>query len=215
MFPKFPTIVGHSGIGTTPDGKLVGFGMIPPPYGAFAEKTVAKHYLPVPDGVDPAIAAALPASVLTSFLPLKHSAKLEQGETVLITGATVVSGKIAVQISKLLGAGRVIGTGRNESSLKLLKELGADSVIDLKQSEEKILGEFRKEVGENGINVVIDFLWGHPAELLMKSFIPTKAGFAKRRIRYVQVGEAAIPPISKKGLVRDNYYRRNVAGLGA
>lgn len=191
MFPKFPAIVGHSGIGMTPDGKLVGFGMTTPPYGSFAEKTAVKHSMPIPDGIDAAIAAALPASILTSFFPLKYTAKVEQGETVLINGATGVSGKIAIQVAKMLGAGRVIGTGRNESSLKLLKELGADAVIDLKQSDEKLSEAFKKEAGEKGYNVVIDFIWGHPAELLMKSFVPKEAGFAKRRIRYIHIGEKA------------------------
>jgi len=50
-------------------------------------------------------AAALQASDLTSLFPLKWGAKLQLGETILINGATGVSGKLAVQIAKLLGAG--------------------------------------------------------------------------------------------------------------
>jgi NADPH:quinone reductase-like Zn-dependent oxidoreductase len=199
MFPKFPAVAGHSGIGMTPDGKLVGFGMMPAPYGAFAEKTVAKHTIPIPDGFDAAIAAALPAAVLTSFLPLKFTVKLAKGETVLINGATGVSGKVAIQVAKLLGAGKVIGTGRNEAGLRLIKSLGSDSVIDLKQPDEKLLEVLEREAGEKGFDVVIDFLWGRPAELIMKSFVPKEAGFAKKRIRYVQVGEAAISQYQKKG----------------
>src|ERR1700760_1849067 len=65
-----------------------------------------------------------------SLLPLKYSAKLQPGETVLINGATGVSGRIAIQVAKMLGAGRVIGTGRNARSLELLSKLGADAVID-------------------------------------------------------------------------------------
>jgi NADPH:quinone reductase-like Zn-dependent oxidoreductase len=191
MFPQFPAIVGHGGIGTTPDGKLAAFGMMKAPYGALAEKAAVKFVVPVPEGIDAAIAAALPASILTSFLPLKYTAKLEPGETVLINGATGVSGKIAIQVAKMLGAGRVVGTGRNEASLKLLKSLGADAVIDLKQTDENLLATFEKEAGEEGYNVVIDFLWGHPAEILMKSFVPKEAGFAKRRIRYMHIGEKA------------------------
>jgi NADPH:quinone reductase-like Zn-dependent oxidoreductase len=199
MFPKFPAIVGHSGIGTAPDGKLVGFGMVGPPYGAFSEQTLAKHFIAIPDGIDVAMAAALPPSVLTSFLPLKYTAKLQPGETVLVNGATGVSGKIAVQVAKLLGAGKIIGTGRDETSLLLLKGLGADAVIDLKQPGEKLLEAFKEEAGESGYNVVIDFLWGHPAEILMRSFIPTIAGFAKRRTRYLHIGEKAGPGVNITG----------------
>jgi len=143
MYPRFPSIVGHRGVGMTSDGKLIGFGIMRSPYGSFAEKAVVKSFVPIPDGIDAAIAAAIPPSALTSFLPLKHTAKIEKGETVLINGATGVSGRMAIQIAKLLGAGRVTGTGRNE-----------------------------KEKGENGYDIVIDFLWGHPAEILMKSFVP-------------------------------------------
>jgi NADPH:quinone reductase-like Zn-dependent oxidoreductase len=58
------------GIGTTADGKLVGFGKIRSPYGAFAERTVAGFVIPLPNGMDAASAAAIPPSTLTSLLPL-------------------------------------------------------------------------------------------------------------------------------------------------
>jgi NADPH2:quinone reductase len=199
VFPEFPAIAGHGGVGVTEDGQLVGFGMMRAPYGSFAEKTVARYTIPIPEGVDAAMAAALPASVLTSYLPLNYTAKLERGETVLINGATGVSGRIAVQLARMLGAKRVIGTGRNETSLKILKELGADAVIDLKQTDEKLIATFQNEAGENGFDVVIDFIWGHPAELMMKSFVPKGIGFPKKRIRYVHIGEKAGSTISLSG----------------
>ena len=196
LFPQFPAIVGSDGIGITEEGHLVGFGKIQAPYGAFAEKTSAAHTVPIPEGIDPAKAAAIPRSALTSLLPLKYPAKLQAGETVLINGATGVSGRIAVQIAKMLGAGRVIGTGRNERSLELLTKLGADAVIDLKQSDEELSQVFTKAGGENGIDIVLDFIWGHPAEVLISTFIPKMAGFAKRRVRYVEIGEKAGSHIS-------------------
>ena len=180
----------------TEDGKLVGFGALRPPYGAFAEKAVSPHTSPIPDGIDPALAAALPRSILTSLLPLKYSARLQPGETVLINGATGVSGRIAVQVAKMLGAGKIIGTGRNEKSLKLLSKLGADTVIDISQPDENIREAFMAEDAGKKINVVVDFLWGHPAELLINTFIPKEAGFARRTIRYLQTGEKAGPHLS-------------------
>ncbi len=191
MYPQFPSIVGHRGIGATADGKLVGFYMMGSPYGAFAEKAVIKKFVPIPDGIDAAKAAAIPPSALTSYLPLKYNARLEKGETVLINGATGVSGRIAIQVAKMLGAGRVIGTGRNDKSLKLLGSLGADAIIDLKQSDEMLLEAFEKEKGENGYDIVIDFLWGHPAEILMKSFIPKDMGLPQKLIRYIPIGAMA------------------------
>ncbi len=193
LYPGFPAIVGHRGIGITETGQLVSFnlGAITPPYGSFAEKAVVKNFTPVPKGIDAATTAALPFSALTSFFPLKYTAKLQQGETVLINGATGVSGKMAIQIAKILGAGRIVGTGRNETTLQLLKGLGADAVIDLKQTDEKLLEAFEKNKGGDGYDVVIDFLWGHPAEILLKSFIPKNMGLPKKRIRYIPIGAKA------------------------
>jgi len=195
MFPEFPAIVGHGGIGTLADGTLIAFGGVKPPYGTMAEKAVVpqqfKNYMAqVPEGVDAAIAAALPASALTSFLPMKWGVKLQVGETVLINGATGVSGKIAVQIAKMLGAGRIVGSGRDDKGLQIIRQLGADAVIDLKQSDEQIIEAFTEEAGK-GYDLVLDFLWGHPTELLLKTLIPKQAGFATHRTRFIQIGQSA------------------------
>jgi NADPH:quinone reductase-like Zn-dependent oxidoreductase len=199
MFPQFPAIIGSDGIGITADGRMVGFRGIKSPYGAFAEIAAAGHITPIPDGIDPARAAAMPRSALTSLLPLKYSAKLQPGETVLINGATGVSGRIAVQVARMLGAGKVVATGRNAASLKLVKELGADEVINLEQGDAQLGEAFIAAEGPGGYDVVLDFLWGHPAEVLINTFLPKEAGFAKRSIRYLQIGEKAGSHISLHG----------------
>jgi NADPH2:quinone reductase len=195
LFPAFPAVVGHSGVGRLADGTLVSFGGVKPPYGTMAEKAVvpqqyAMYISPVPGGVAAAVAAALPASALTSILPLKYGARLQSGETVLINGATGVSGKVALQIAKLLGAGRIVGTGRDEAGLRSIMHLGADVAIDLKQPDENITEAFLQEAGK-GYDIVLDFLWGHPTELLLKTLVPKAAGFATHRTRFIQIGEAA------------------------
>src|SRR5262245_4551896 len=43
LFPQFPAVVGHSGVGTLEDGTLVFFGGVKPPYGAMAEIAVIPH----------------------------------------------------------------------------------------------------------------------------------------------------------------------------
>jgi len=191
-----PAIVGFDGIGMLEDGRLVGFGGVKAPYGAMAEKTVIPegYYVPIPEEVDAVTAAALPASALTSLFPLRWGAKLQPGETVLINGATGVSGKLAVQIAKLLGAGRIVGTGRNEDSMTKVRELGADAVIDLKQADEQLAEAFKKEAGE-GYDVILDFLWGHPTEVLIKTLVPSEIRMSKP-VRLVQIGEKAGTTIS-------------------
>lgn len=191
-----PAIIGFDGIGLLADGRLVGFGGVKAPYGSMAEKTVVpKAYtVPVPEGMDAVTAAAMPASALTSLFPLRWGAKLQPGETVLINGATGVSGKLAVQIAKLLGAGRVVGTGRNPQSMQKVLEFGADAMIDLKQSDEKLAEAFKKEAGK-GYDVILDFLWGHPTEVLITTLIPSEIGLSKP-VRLIQIGEKAGATIS-------------------
>jgi NADPH2:quinone reductase len=195
LFPRFPAVVGHSGVGSMEDGTVVAFGGVRPPYGTMAEIAVVpdeyRAFLtPVPDGVDPAVAAALPAAALTSLLPLRYGAKLQAGQSVLINGATGVSGRLAIQIARLLGAGTIVGAGRNEASLASLPALGATATIDLKASDEAVTRAFAREAGE-GYDVVLDFVWGRPAELLLETLVPEQVGFAQRRVRFIQIGQAA------------------------
>jgi NADPH:quinone reductase-like Zn-dependent oxidoreductase len=193
---KLPAIVGFDGIGMLEDGRLVGFGGVQAPYGAMAEMTVIPqgYHVPIPAGIDAVTAAALPASALTSYFPLKCGAKLQAGETVLINGATGVSGKLAVQVARLLGAGRIVGTGRNPDLLQRIRELGADAVIDLKKSDEEVMDEIQKQAGD-GYDVILDFLWGHPTELLIQTLVPHELKISKP-LRLVQIGEKAGPGIS-------------------
>ena len=200
LFPQFPAIVGHSGVGALSDGKIVFFGGTRPPYGTMAERAIvpkeyAAYATPVPEGVDPELAAALPGSTLTSLLPLKYAAKLEAGQTVLIQGATSVSGQRAVQIARLLGAGRIVSTGRDDSILRSLPDLGASAIIDLKKTDATVCEAYARESDE-GYDVILDFLWGYPTESLFNALTPTMVGFAKHRTRYVQIGQAAGPAIT-------------------
>ncbi|HEY7414366.1 MAG TPA: zinc-binding alcohol dehydrogenase family protein, partial [Ktedonobacteraceae bacterium] len=168
-----------------------------PPYGSMAEKAVLPktHCIPIPEGVDAATAATVPASTMTALFALKYGAKLQPDETVLIHGATGFAGTLAVQIAKFLGAQRVIGTGRNAAQLTKLRELGADAVIDLKQSDEALVEAFKQEAGASGYQVILDFVWGHPTELLLEALVPHELSFARRRMRFVQIGEMAGPTI--------------------
>jgi NADPH:quinone reductase-like Zn-dependent oxidoreductase len=124
---ELPVVCGIDGVGILDDGTRVYCGGPRPPYGMMAEHTVVSRAwcLPIPDGVDDVTAAALPNPALSSWLPLVWRAQLEPGETVLILGATGVAGKLAVQIARHLGAGRVVAAGRNEQVLRSLPDLAA------------------------------------------------------------------------------------------
>jgi NADPH2:quinone reductase len=95
FLPQLPAIVGFDGIGTLPDGTLVGFGRPRPPYGAVAERTVVAmmNTVPAPAGIDPAVAVVLSSGV-TGFA-VKTAAGFLPGETVLVQGATGVAGRLS------------------------------------------------------------------------------------------------------------------------
>lgn len=192
FYPSLPAVVGYGGIGSLEDGTLVSFRGIKPPYGSMAEKVVVPKAFatPIPQGITAEQAAVIPSAALSSLGPLKYAAKLQPGETVLINGATSVSGMLAVQIAKHLGAGRIIGTGRNLESGEKLKELGADAFINLNQPDEKVMEAVKKEA-RNGYDVILDYLWGHPAEVIINTFTPTALGVPGRRTRFVLIGGLA------------------------
>src|SRR5689334_14496265 len=82
FMPTLPAIIGFDGIGALDDGRLIGFAGIRPPYGAMAELVAAAYQVPVPNDINPIIAASAPSSTMTAMFPLKWGAKLQAGDTV-------------------------------------------------------------------------------------------------------------------------------------
>ena len=195
---ELPVICGTDGVGDLADGTRVLFGGPRRPFGAMAQRTVAPaaFCFPIPDSLDDATAAALPNPGVSAWLVLSQRAKVAKGETVLILGATGVTGKLAVQIAKLLGAGRVIASGRNANSLDKLRELGADATIQLNQPDDELRKAFAQQAGDRGFNVVIDYVWGRPTEVLLAAITRPEFAAINSETRLVQVGESAGPTIS-------------------
>jgi NADPH2:quinone reductase len=196
---EFPVVCGIDGVGRLEDGSRVFVAAPRRPFGAMAERTVVERVRcwPVPEGLDDTAAAALVNPGMSAWLSLAWRAKLGSGETVLVIGATGTTGKLAVQIAKLLGAGRVIAAGRNEDALAGLRTLGADSTLKTSENREELARAFAGEAGKGGFQVIIDYLWGSPTEALLAAI--TSAGFAPSHsgpMRLVQVGESAGPTIS-------------------
>ena len=110
----------------------------------------------------------------------------------MILGATGVSGKLAIQIAKRLGARRVIAAGRNPKALEKLRGLGADGIISLNQERAALVEAIRRErAAADGIDVIADYLWGPPAESLLEALTQKGLDHASARVRYVQIGSSA------------------------
>ncbi len=187
---NLPEVVGIDGAGILADGTRVYSTGIT---GMIAEKALINKnsYTVIPSGVDDRTAAALPNAVMGAALALKYRAELKAGDTVLINGATGVTGQVAVQIAKYYGAKKIIATGRNPESLNLLLQLGADEIISLKDEDEKIIHRLKDIHHVTPINSVIDYTWGHPAELMLNALKGGGLHHVSSKVRFVTVGSMA------------------------
>ena len=193
---ELPMVPGIDGVGTLEDGSRVYVTFARKPWGTMCERTVAPRarLLPLPDGVDDLQAAAIANPGMSAWLSLKERAQVQPGETVLVLGATGVAGKLALQVAKLLGAKRVLAAGRNVDAIAET----VDRIVALNEPEDQVREAFAEEAAR-GIDVVIDYLWGRPTELLLealaKGFDPT----ASRATRLVEMGESAGKTIALPG----------------
>jgi NADPH2:quinone reductase len=189
---SLPFVAGVDGVGRLADGTRVYFGSARPPFGAFAELSLASQMcIPLPGGIDDATAAGAANAAMSSWAALTARAKFAAGEGVLILGATGVSGQFAVQIAKRLGAKRIIACGRNPQALEETKSLGADAVISLDQPHDALVAALRNEVASGAVNVVLDYLWGTPAQAVLEAIAQKGLSHAAPRIRYIQIGSMA------------------------
>jgi NADPH:quinone reductase-like Zn-dependent oxidoreductase len=212
----FPFIAGVDGVGKTGDGRRVYFVLPTAPFGAMAEKTLVRisQCVELPPGLDEVTAAAIANPGMSSWAALQERAKLAKGETVLINGATGSAGGLAVQIAKYLGAGKVIVTGRNAQALENLRALGADLTIPLTADEGALEAAFEGQFGGDGVDVVLDYLWGPSAEKIL--IAGAKAGKGAVPIRFVQIGSASARNLTLPGAVlRSSAIQLMGSGLGS
>jgi NADPH:quinone reductase-like Zn-dependent oxidoreductase len=66
---------------------------------------------------------------MSAWGALRRRVPIEAGQSVLVLGATGNAGTMAVQVAKRLGAGRVVGAGRDATRLAALTSVGADVVV--------------------------------------------------------------------------------------
>jgi len=141
--PPLPYVPGCEATGRTEDGTLVyvfGEGRGSARDGFLAERVAVPEslQLPLPEGTDPVVAAALGIAGVAAWVPVAWKAKIVPGDRVLVLGGTGAVGRIAAQAAELLGADTVLAVGRNE------------------------LGRISEMFGDDGFTVCIDPVWGEP-----------------------------------------------------
>ncbi len=178
-------VIGGDGVCLLPDGaRVYALGAS----GMLADRATVERnrVVPIPVGLDDITAAARPNAVIGAAMALRFRAGIEPGDTVLINGATGFTGRVAVQIARHYGAGKIVVTGRNPQSLKELVALGADEIISIQQGDEDLIAQVHHVHLDTPIQVVIDYLWGHTAELILTA-IKGDGSFGQRT-RFVSVG---------------------------
>jgi NADPH:quinone reductase-like Zn-dependent oxidoreductase len=149
-------------------------------------------------------------------MALRFRAKMKKGDVVLINGATGVTGQIAVQIAKLDGASTIIVTGRNSESLDKLNSLGADVIISLMQDDEAIINQLKEIHRITPVNIVIDYMWGHPVELIINSLKGGGMNNITSKVRIVTVGSMAGENINlTSGTLRSTAIEILGSGIGS
>lgn len=186
---QLPLVPGGEVSGTTPDGRRVAALLM---NGGYAERVAVPEaaLVPVPDQVDDDQAAGLLLQGLTAWSLLNVSARLEQGESVVIEAAAGGTGSLAVQLAKRAGAGRVIALASSERKRALTLELGADAAVDSRADD---LGE--EILAANGgemVDVVLEMSGGEAFEATLRTLAPfgrlVAFGIASREENEVRTG---------------------------
>ncbi|MGH3072602.1 MAG: zinc-binding dehydrogenase [Gaiellaceae bacterium] len=174
--PPLPYVPGCECVGRDSSGRLVwtfGGGLGVARNGCMAERSsLGQVVAEVPEGAEPALAAALGIAGVAGFMPVAWRAPVREDDRVLVLGATGVVGRVAVQTAKLLGAARVVAAGRDEQELERVLALGADEAVPLD-------GDFGEPT------YIVDALWGEP--------LARAANAAAPGARIVHVGQSAAP----------------------
>ena len=133
-------------------------------YGGFSEainiEQNSLRHLPI--NISFAKAASYSTAYLTALVALKVRGRLQPNETLLVHGATGGVGMAAVDLGKHMGA-KIIATGGTDQKLKVVKERGADHVINYSMPN-NYLGGFKERVKEltdgKGADVIFDPVGG-------------------------------------------------------
>ena len=160
--------------------------------GGYAEYAVAPTAttFPIPDGVEDGTALAMLIQGLTAWHLYRTSAKLAEGESVVVVSGAGGVGSLAVQLGKPLGAGRVIATASSEEKRRLTLELGADAAVDPASED---LTQALIDANDGGqVDVVLEMAGGSTFDGCLKALAPfgriVAYGIASREPNEVQTG---------------------------
>jgi NADPH:quinone reductase-like Zn-dependent oxidoreductase len=210
-----PMIPGVDGVGRLPDGRLVYFAADNDVLGTMADKALVdpRRSVGLPAGTDVAEVAAAMNPAMSSWVALRRRVPLQPGQSVLVLGATGNAGAMAVQVAKRLGAGRVVGAGRDPGRLQALIPAGADEVVQLTDDAAATGAALAAAAAET--DIVIDYLWGRPSQQAITALLTARSD-RSRLLDWIQIGAVAGPTIElPSAALRSANFRLQGSGQGS
>ena len=168
--------VGHEVTSVKPGDRVMCSGS-----GSYCEYALADmgRCVPIPaNNMSYEQAAVLPVALQTMHNALVTAGRLQAGDTVLIQGASSGVGLMGLQIARLMGAKKVLGTSTNAGRRARLAAFGADLAVDT--TNPKWADEVLAATGGKGVDLIIDVVSGGVANENMRA--------AALRGRIVNVG---------------------------
>lgn len=180
---ELPLVPGIDGVGRSPDGVLRYFVLPDTRLGSLAERTLidVRRSIVLPDDADPVAVAAAMNPTMSSWLALRHRAAFEPGQNVLILGATGNAGRLAIDVARHLGAGRIVAAARDAAALS---RLSVDTVL---LDDSDVLAKAGADT-----DVVLDYLWGDPTAAALRAIVPARTDDT-RLLTWIQIGSVADP----------------------
>jgi NADPH:quinone reductase-like Zn-dependent oxidoreductase len=189
---ELPLVPGIDGVGRGPDGLLRYFILPDTTMGSMAEHTVVdtRRSVVLPENSDPIAVAAAMNPAMSSWVALRQRITFEAGQSVLVLAATGNAGRMAVQVAKLFGAGRIVAAARGADRLAELPALGATDTVLLEGEADDIAKRLGQVAGE--VDVVIDYLWGEPGAAAMIAVVTARTDESKP-LTWIEIGSVAGP----------------------
>ncbi|HEX3713067.1 MAG TPA: zinc-binding alcohol dehydrogenase family protein [Trebonia sp.] len=210
-----PMIPGVDGVGRLPDGKVVYFASDNDVLGTMADKALVdpRRSVELSAGTDAAAVAAAMNPAMSSWVALRRRVPLQPGQSVLVLGATGNAGAMAVRVARRLGAGRVVGAGRDPSRLRALAADGAEETVQLTGDADATSKALAAAAAET--DIVLDYLWGVPAQRAITALLTARSD-RSRALDWIQIGAVAGPAIELPSVaLRSANFRLQGSGQGS
>jgi NADPH:quinone reductase-like Zn-dependent oxidoreductase len=198
---ELPLVPGVDGVGRDADGVLRYFILGDTTMGSMAERTVVnpRRSVVLAADSDPIAIAAAMNPAMSSWVALRQRVTFQAGQSVLVLAATGNAGRMAVQVAKLFGAGRIVAAGRGADRLAGLPALGATDTVLLEGEPDDIAHRLGEAAGD--VDVVIDYLWGEPTVAAMVAIVLARTDSGKP-LTWIEIGSVAgvVAPIPSAAL---------------